>query len=1037
MAFSIRSSAASFACLAIALTLPATAHAQTQRFDVPAQAASSGVRLFAKQAGIQVIVSSQAAQGRRVNIVTGMLDVRTALDRLLAGTGLIVQSFDGRIAILVAQAPDPADTAEMDSPELLVTGSRISRPEVESAMPVSVVRSEQIERLGVVTPYDALVREPAIAPGVGPQNSQFTIDAGIASVSLRNMGVNRTLTLIDGRRRVSGSGRSSAVDLNMIAVGSIDRIEVVTGGAAAIYGADAVTGAVNVITKKNVDGFELSTTQGISEQGDAYNFTISALGGGTFADGRGSMSIGGTYMKSKGLDTYDRDYAARRLNYVANPANTGANDGIPDRIIAYDFGEFYYQFYPTFVLNNVNYGYQNGAVRPLYVKTPLGNRGEFYGGDGGGVSDIRNVNEGLPLRTPLEQFAITSRFNYDLTDDIESISQFDYGRTRFDSILVYFREDSRSVYLNGQGSQQGSPWAYLDNPYLPDSIRQMMVDNGLTRLRISRAYKEWGVFNTSEEREAFTFSQTLNGRLAGDLKWEGFYQYGRTRSDMEYKDILRASRWLAARDVITDPVTGLPACRDAVARAQGCVPYNIFNTDAPTAEQRKWLFETRRAKRENTQQIFGASIVGSAFALPAGDVSIAIGAEHRRETLETSDDPLALAGDLVYTNFGAKQPRIDASFKVSEFYGELVAPILRDLPFAYRLEIEGAYRHSDYSTIGRTDAWKIGATWSPLPGLTLRGVRSRSVRAPNFGELFEPNTTTQANLSDPCEDSFYFANPNRTANCRALGLQSPPPNSLGLSTVTGGGNPDLRPETSNSLTLGAIFQPRFLRGLDIAVDYWRIDIDDVITTFGANTILNYCVDLPTLDNPFCGQITRDPNDPVRSVTAISTQTINASRLEARGIDFSLGYRTEFLNGQLSADLKGTYLLKKETQAVPGIPASIVRDMGRYTDPRFRASMYLNYARERWEITLGGRLQGAGIVDPNAISDEYNDDDRIPAIFYGDFSVSFKPTDKLRLSFGVNNLFDVEPPYNPSTYTGANGYYDVVGRRYFVSAKTKL
>lgn len=1036
MAYSIRNSAASFACLAVALALPGVAHAQTQRFDVPAQSASSGVRLFAKQAGIQIIVSGEVAEGRSINAVTGVLDVRTALDQLLAGTGLIVQSFDGRIAILVAQAADPRDVAEMDGQELLVTGSRIRRPEVESAMPVSVVRSEQIERLGVVTPYDALVREPAVAPGVGPQNSQFTIDAGTASVSLRNMGVNRTLTLVDGKRRVSGSGRSSAVDLNMIPVGIVDRIEIVTGGAAAIYGADAVTGAVNIITKKHVDGLELSMTQGISEQGDAYNLAISAAGGGTFADGRGSMSIGGTYMKSRGLDTYDRDYAARRLNYVANPANTGAKDGIPDRVIAYDFGEFYYQFYPTFVVNNVNYGYQDGAVRPLYVKTPLGNRGEFYGGDGGGVSDIRNVNEGLPLRTPLEQFAITARLDYDLTDNIESITRFDYGRTRFDSILVYFREDSRAIYLNGQGTQQGSPWAYLDNPYLPAPMRQMMVDNGLTRLRISRAYKEWGVFNTSEERNAFTFSQTLTGRLIGDLAWEGYYQYGRTKSDMAYKDIMRASRWLAARDVIADPVSGLPVCRDAAARAQGCVPYNIFGTDAPTAEQRKWLFETRRANRENTQQIFGGNIVGSAFALPAGDLSIALGAEHRRETLATSDDPLAMAGDLVYTNFGAKQPRIDASFRISEFYGELVVPLLRDLPFVHRLEIEGAYRYSDYNTIGRTDAWKVAATWSPTPGLTFRGVRSRSVRAPNFGELFEPNTVTQANLSDPCEDSFYFANTNRTANCRALGLQTPPPNSLGLSTVTGGGNPDLRPETSNSLTAGVIVQPRFLPGLDIAVDYWRIDIDDVVTTFGANTILNYCVDLPTLDNPFCGQITRDSNDPVRSVTAISTQTINASRLEARGIDFSLGYRTEFFGGQLGADFKGTYLLRKETQAVPGIPASIVRDMGRYTDPRFRASVFLNYARDRWEITLGGRLQGAGIVDPN-VSSEYNDKDHIPAIFYGDASVSFKPTDRLRFTLGVNNVFDVEPPYNPSTVTGANGYYDVVGRRFFVSAKTKF
>lgn len=1034
MAFSIRNSATSFACLAVALALPAVAHAETQRFDIQAQSASSGVRLFAKQAGIQVIVSGEAAKGRKINAVAGVLDVRTALDRLLAGTGLIAQSFDGKVAILAAQAPVPRDVTEIDGEEVVVTGSRIRRPEVESAMPVSVVRSEQIEKLGITTAYDALVREPAVAPGVGPQNSQYGIDSGTASVSLRNMGTNRTLTLVDGRRRVSGSGRSSAVDLNMIPVGIIDRIEVVTGGAAAIYGADAVTGAVNIITKKYVDQMELSATQGISQHGDAMNFAISGSAGGQFAEGRGSFSIGGTYATQEGLDTYDRDYAKTRLNYVANPANTGANDGIPDRIISYDFGEFYYQFYPTFVINNVNYGYESDELRKLYVQMPYGSPGEFAGGDGGGVSDIRNINEGVPFKSPLEQFAITSRLNYALTDTIESVTRFDFGRTLMDGAFVYYREDSRASFMNGAGS----PWAYLDNPYLPDSIRQIMLDNNLTQLRISRAYKEWGVFNTTEERDAFTFSQTLSGRLVGDLNWEGFFQYGRTKSDMAVKDIFKVSHWLAARDVISDPVTGDPVCRDAAARAQGCVPYNIFGTDLPTDAQRAWLFDsTRRATRENKQRLFGGSIVGPIVTLPAGDLSIALGAEHRRESLETTDDPLALSGELAHGQFGAKQPNLSASFKVSEFYGEAVVPVLRDTPFAYRLEIEGAYRYSDYSTVGRTDAWKVAATWSPVPGLTFRGVRSRSVRTPNFGELFEPITTSQANLSDPCEDSFYYASPTRTANCQALGLTSPPPNSLGMTDVTGGGNPDLKPETSNSLTLGAVFQPRFLPGVDLTVDYWSIDIDDVITRFSANTILNYCVDLPSLDNPFCAQITRDQNDPVRSVVAVSTQTINASQLEARGIDFGLGYQTEIFGGRLSANVKGTYLLKKETQAAPGIPASIVKDLGRYSDPRFRGSFFVGFSKGPWDVAFNGRLHGAAVVDPNAISDEYNDDDHLPAVFYGDVSVGLQATETLRFTLGVNNLFNVEPPYNPATYTGAGGYYDVVGRSFFVSGKAKF
>lgn len=1006
------------------------AQAQTRYFDVAAQPASTGVRLFAKQAGIQIIASSETVDGRSVNRVRGDFDTRAALDRLLSGTGLIIRSFDGKVAILAVNG-----NAEGAGPEtaIIVTGSRIARPELESAMPVSVVRMEQAERLGLVTAYDALVREPAIGVGIGRGNAQSSMDGGTASINLRNLGTNRTLTLIDGRRRVSGSARSSAVDLNLIPAGMIDRIEVITGGAAAIYGADAVTGAVNIITKHDVEGFEVTATQGISQRGDAANFAASFSGGGKFADGRGSVSIGGTYVSSDGLTTYDRDFGRTRLNYVANPANTGLNDGIPDRIIAYDFGEFYYQFYPTFVIDNVNYGYQNGSVRELYVKTPVNNKGEYYGGDGGGVSDIRNLNEGNQIRAPLEQFAITTRFNYELTDTIESMMRFDYGRTRYKGTLTYYREDSRSNFMNGAGS----PWAYLDNPYLPDSVRQVMLDNDLTRLRISRAYKEFGIFRDVQERDSYTISETLMGKLGGALKWEAFFQYGRTKNDSTYPDFLRASRWTTARDVIADPVTGQPVCRDEAARAAGCVPYNIFSTAAPTEAQRDWLFTDRRESRTNTQQMFGGNIVGPIYALPYGDIQIALGAEHRRETIRTVDDPLSTTGELSHGFLLSKHPDISASFKVSEVFGELVVPILRDLPFAHRLELEGAYRYSHYDTVGGTHAWKIGGTWAPVPGLTLRGVRSRSVRTPNFGELYEPININQSNLADPCEDPFFYANETRSANCRALGITTPPTNSLSLTEVTAGGNPDLQPETSNSLTLGAVFQPAFLRGFDLTLDYWDINIDDVITQFSANTILNYCVDLPTLDNVFCRQITRDENDPIRSVTALSTQTLNASRLEARGIDLGANFQTPLWKGMLNIGVKATYLLKKELQAVPGMEASIVKQMGSYSDPRFRGSITVAYSQGALDLAVNSRMLGASLYDPNAISDEYNDEDEIPAIVYTDFSIGYQFGEGLRLTAGINNILDIEPPYLQGTYLGAGGIYDVVGRNFFVSAKTRF
>lgn len=921
-----------------------------------------------------------------------------------------------------------AADAATDGGAIVVTGSRIARPELESAMPVRIVNMDETRDLGVVTAYDALVREPSIGTGTGRGNAQNSMDGGTASINLRNLGTNRTLTLVDGRRRVSGSARTSAVDLNLIPSAMIDRVEVITGGAAAIYGADAVTGAVNVVMRREIEKTELNVTGGVSEYGDAESLSATLATGAKFANDRGSITFGASYVNSAGLKVDDREFGDTRLIYIANPKNTGPNDGIPDRVIAYDFGEFYYQFYPTYVVNNTNYGYENGQIRELFVQTPVNAKGEFYGGDGGGVSDIRNLNEGNTLRAPMEQMAFNTRLYYELGSGIESTTSLDLARSKYDGTLTYYREDSRGNFMHGAGS----PWAYLDNPYLPDEIRAVMEEEGLDRLRISRAYKEMGLFRDVQIRNSFTVSQAFNGALSDRFNWEVFAQYGRTKNKQTFPDFLRYSSWMGSRDVIADPDTGLPVCRDEAARDRGCVPVNIFDNGPLSQEQREWLFTDRVETRKNSQQVYGGSIVGDAFALPYGDVKIALGAEHRRETLSTKDDPLSTSGELSHGYLLSKHPDIEASFNVTELFGEIVVPVLRYLPFAHRLEVEGAYRYSDYSTVGGTHAWKIGATWSPIADLTLRGVRSRSVRTPNFGELFEPNNVTQNNLSDPCENPFIYASANREKNCLALGVSEPVVNSLEVSNITAGGNPDLNPETSNSLTLGLVFQPSFLRGFDMTVDYWDISIDDVITQFGANNILNYCVDLPTIDNVFCNQVVRDQSDPAREVLSVSTQTINVSSLTARGIDFGANYRTALGAGSLNFALKGTYLLEKQLEAIPGIANSIVQEMGRTADTRFRGSATVSYKQGPFSALVNARLIGSSIFDPNALSDEYNDQDEVPAIVYTDIGVGYQVNENLRLSAGVNNLLDVKPPYLQGTYLGAGGIYDVVGRNAFLS-----
>jgi len=912
---------------------------------------------------------------------------------------------------------------------IIVTGSRIARSDLESAMPVSVVAMAEAEALGRNRVYDALMRDPVVSPGIGLANSfGQAYDGGTSSISLRNLGTNRSLTLIDGRRRVSGSARSSAVDLNMIPSAMVERIEIITGGAAAIYGADAVTGAVNVITKKTVEGIQLSANTGISKYGDGRETTISAATGGKFAGGRGSFSIGGTFNDTAMIRHRDRKFSQGRILYLNNPQNRGGSDGVTDQLINYDVQEFFYANQPTFFLGGQSYMYENGSIRvPTYDKQWTS--GQYSIGEGG---DSRNLQEWDFLRGPLTSAAAMARIDFELTDAIAYRGKFEYGHSKYDGATYPYRDDQRSIFFNGLGGSV----AYLDNPYLPTSIRDIMVANGRTSLNIDRTYANWPVMGDQHKRTSYTLFNSLEGKLGNGLRWEAFHQFGRTIDNVVGANIPYKSRWTAARDAVRDPVSGDIVCRDPAARAAGCVPFDIFSTDAPSHAQRDWALHDRIERRQNTQNIFGANIVGELFQLPYGAISAAFGVEHRRESLKTVDDPLAAAGEVVYT--GAQtglHPDLDVSMNVSEVYGEVVIPLLRDLPFARHLEIEAAYRYSDYSTVGATDTWKVGATWAPFDGITFRGVRSRSVRTPNFGELYEPQRSSiSGTVNDPCTDAYYYFSETRSANCAALGISTPLEYYKEGPVVTSGGNTELKPETSNSLTLGVVLQPRFLRGLDVTVDYWNIDIKGVIAQFGTVKMMELCVDLPTIDNVFCQNIGRGGDG---RATSVSTQSINAQRMLARGVDLGVNWRTRLGAGQLSLGLKGSWLIKHVIETTPGIAAGDVVYDGGYANPRFRGTMFVSYSDQDWSLGFDTRFLSASKYDPAARSAEYYADNTVPHRIYNDLSVRRRIEDTFELGFGVNNLFDVKPPMYPGAYFGGGGRYDTIGRYFHLTGKITL
>lgn len=1003
-----------------ALTAAGTAEARPQRFDVPAQPAATAIRTFSQQAGIQVLVAGAAVKGRTARALRGRSEVRPALERLLTGSGIRVLSFDGSVAVLAAEALPQA----VEAPQpIVVTGSRIPGPQAKSAMPVRIVAMADAERFGRTSVYDLLVTDSAIGAGIGLNNAFGQAwDAGVSSISLRNLGTNRSLTLIDGMRRVSGSARSSAVDLAMVPAAMIDRIEIITGGATAIYGADAVTGAVNVVTRKRVDGLTLSATQGISGQGDAGEGTVSLATGTAFAGGRGSLALGGTYAHVAALG-YARRYRTY-LRSIANPANTGANDGIPDQITVPDFRQIYFAYQPSFYLDGRSYIVEGGTPR-LAAYDRGYYPGQFSYGNGG---DGRNLRDADQLRGGRETLAAMGRIDFDVSDAVTYRAYGDFGASDYRGTASFPlpRDDSRTMWFDGAGGSV----ARLDNPFLPEGLRRFMAANGLTRLDIERTYGNFPIMRENHRRQSLTFGQELNGRLGERLRWSAFHQYGRTRDNVATTDVPIASHWLAARDVVSDPSTGRPVCRDPAARAAGCVPLDIFSQAPPSAELAGYVLGTRSERRVATQSIWGVNLDGSPLTLPSGPLHVVLGLERRREALHTRDDPLA-AAEYTYGGSGyTLHPDLDAAMRVWELYGEAKAPLLRDLPFAESLDVEAAYRVSRYSSVRSTSTWKLGGIWSPTPGLLLRAMRSHSIRMPHFGELYEvPIVRQTGSITDPCEAADYYQSPTRSANCRALGILIPLGDNKVGPVITSQGNPDLRPETSDSLTLGAVVRPSALPGAELTLDYWNIDIGDAITQFDYTTILNLCVDLPTIDNTFCRLVSRDPVD--GRVTAVSTSQVNAARLTARGIDFGLSYRTHLAGGQLRVEANATYLLRHMVESTPGVVTGDVRYTGDSEHPRWQATAKVMWDGERFGAALNLRLVGASRYTVGAVSAEVFDRNALPAYIYSDASLSYQIDTGITASIGVRNLTDLRPPAVYPVYKDTM-IYDQVGRYVFTS-----
>lgn len=1043
MAFRTRSTSNFFAgmtALAIALaagTAQAAAQTNAITFSIERQSLAGALNQVAAQSGYQIVIDGDLVRSRSASGLHGSYTTTQALDALLRGTDLTYVIRERTIVIHRARtvrqtaaltqqtsrgiagtesggAADRPVTADAGSvagsseEPIVVTGSRIARSGYDTPQPVAAITAGAIERTGVSNLGDVLTRSPVVGVGLGQANSYYNGDAGASFINLRGLGTNRTLVLVNGRRRVSGTELSSAVDLTTIPANMVEKVEVITGGAAAVYGADAVTGVVNVTLKSKVQGLQLSGRSGISSRGDAGSYSLGALIGSEFADGKGSVVLAASYNKENLLRANQRSFGRNQVELFGNPANTGPNDGIFNSIAVSNYRYPGTSYGGTFTIGGTPYTYGASGVRPLQNDQ----RVSFWGIGGDGFNDA----DFAPLRNQTEVFASSVHLNYAMSDEVQLFVDAQYARTK--TVAPLQPTFDLGITL---------PYA---NPLIPADVRALMNAAGQTTITIGRTNVDQGANIRYVDRDTITGVAGLQGDL-GRFHWLAFYQYGRYQADATRTHNRITSRFNQAIDVISSPAG--PVCADPAARAAGCVPLSLFGPTAATPAALAYFDYTSHRKVVNTQQVGGLQLTGDLVQLPAGAVKVALGGEWRRETTEVVPDPRQAAGELLFLTDNA----IKALFSVKEAFGEVLVPVLTDQPFAKELSLEGAIRVSDYNTIGTTTTWKLGGQWAPSSDIRFRVTRSRSVRAPNLSELFNPGATSNLFILDPCDASRINLNPNRAANCAALGIPNGwvDPTTGVFKTIVTSGNPDLKEERSNSWTAGVVFTPSFEPGLSASVDWWKINIKGAVGTVPVDRAVDNCVDASTINNPFCSLVHRASGGAIANV---NVSPINVGSLNAEGVDFAANYQRDFggFVGRLA--MTGTYLIHNQLEVVSGDPTTLNIQRGEVENPTWRFNVTPGFTVGKFRFDWTVRYIGPSKVDVQ-VSNEARSDNIVNSKIYNDLFASIDVSKAFQLYSGVNNLFDTDPPFSRETFqgTGRGALFDNMGRYFYVGVNAKF
>jgi outer membrane receptor protein involved in Fe transport len=954
------------------------------------------------------------------------------------------------LGTLSAQAQEAASEPVQ---RVQITGSRISSPNAESPSPLQILTAADIAASGAVNLQELMQKNPTMGtPSLSRTNSNFlTSGGGVSTVNLRNLGDSRTLVLVNGRRFVSGVPGDTAVDLNTIPIDFIERVELLTGGASATYGSDAVAGVVNIILKRNFNGLVVDGSAGRAwEKNDDQKRKLALTFGTSSADGASNIMGHFGYTKQGAVMSKDRP----RLGSAIDQTSLGASTGNAADLFT-PLSPFYSGIAPQgrfFLANGDTFTYdRNGNVIPWSTN---------------GTSTLAatgfNRSEYRTIAVPTERFLFATNGNLAINDKTNAFFEGTYAQTKVSTNIEPYPMASADIYKNNGGQVPAESLingVAVRNPLVPQNLFEGSEDtdgDGLRDYNFNRRLAEFGPRHSSVDRSTLRLATGLKGSFLNDWNYDAFVSYGHTTESQNSTGQINTLTARSALEAIPNPEGGV-MCADPVARAQGCVPLNVFGFNTITPEALRYVTAPGSLATAITQKIAGLNVSGDVYTLPAGAIGIAAGFEWRSEESSSVADPLTQAG----LNAGNAIPPTYGKYNVREVFAETRVPVLKDQPFAKALDFRGSFRHGDYSTVGSTNSWNAGFEWTPVTDVKFRGTRAVSTRAPNINELYSPPSQDfPSGLVDPCIGVTATSSDPASLACRAApGVNANIAANGGVFTqsqsdlqgVSGynRGNPDLGAEKGRSSTVGVVITPRSIPALSkftFTADYFKINISDAIVSTPRQYSLAQCYGGG--NTSYCSFITRRPTAEgaynAGSIRYSDTAVSNSGGKGTEGIDMTVSWADRVGPGRLAVQTSYTYLKTLWDVPLPG--ADKDESAGELESPRNKAVLGLAYKWGPVGISTTTTYTGRSKLDDQFLINFENPQDapKIGSYTTTDFQVTYDVKKAFQVYFGMDNAFDRKPARIisglPGNSTGTEtdaSVYDPIGRRYYLGLRVTL